>query len=178
MKSSLSKTVILSLMALLIVGATGLLTAAVSEQSPSPLPGLKDQHPPVNIIGIWRDPEMAANIGLDTDQITQIKNEDFRLREKLIAVRSELDMAYLKLDKALTEASVKAEGVLELAARAQHLEDNIFLEELATRLKIAAMFEPEKARQLGLYDIPPLCPPAPCGASKDQATRGCWHPAK
>ncbi|MFH1153025.1 MAG: hypothetical protein V1793_04340 [Pseudomonadota bacterium] len=163
MTSRFIKTIARGTGVLLIVAAVGTLPAVASEPSPAPAPvsDLKAHHPPKNIMGIWRNPEMAESLGIDPEKLRQIRTEDFRLREKLLGVKSELDMACLKLDQAMTETSFEIKGILDLAARVQQLENSIFLENLASRLKLAALFDHNTARQLGFYDIPGGKPPVP-----------------
>lgn len=103
--------------------------------------------------GIWHDAAMVKTLGLSNEQIQQIQEADFSQRERGLALREQLDMLRLQMDKAFASATPDESSLLALASQVADLQGQLFVEKIKSRLAMEKLLSAEQREKLKMeYD--------------------------
>ena len=113
----------------------------------------KDHHR--SPLAIWRDPQIAHELELTTEQVKQLRDADFTFREKFLVLRSQLDRFHLKMDKAFSDDIVDNSGVLALAEKISDVKGKMFIQKIEARLAVGKLLNADQIQKLKLYEMHP-----------------------
>ena len=85
-------------------------------------------------LGIWRNSQMIQYLKLTEDQVRQLRDLDFNLREKRVLVKAQLDSLHLQMEKAFSEETVDQTAVLQLAEKISGIMGKMFVQDIESRL--------------------------------------------
>ncbi len=129
----------------------------------------KDPHRPV--LGIWRDPQMVQKLELTAEQVEQVRDADFTIREKKIELKAQLDSLRLQMDKAFSDDIVDDTAVLALAERISEVKGKLFIQKIEARLTFGKLLNTAQINKLKLYDMHPNKQSRNHGKKQISATR-------
>ena len=104
-------------------------------------------------LGIWRNPQMIQHLKLTDTQIEQIRDADFTLREKSLALKPQLDSLRLQMDKAFSDDVVNDTAVLSLAKKISDVRGKLFVQDIESRLAVGKLLNADQIKKLKLYDM-------------------------
>ncbi len=110
----------------------------------------KDHRRPA--LGIWRNPQMVQQLELTTEQIKQLRDADFTLREKRLALKAQLDSLRLQIDKAFSDDIVDNAAIFSLAEKISDVKGKLFVQKIEARLAVGKLLNADQIKKLELLD--------------------------
>lgn len=104
-------------------------------------------------LGIWRNPQLVQELNLTKDQAKQLRDADFSFREKCLALKAQLDVFHLQMDKAFSDENVDNAAVLSLAQKISDIKGQLFIQEIEARLAVGKILNKNQMEKLKLYKI-------------------------
>ncbi len=98
--------------------------------------------------GIWRNSTMVKSLGLTDQQVQQFKDAEFSEREKGLALKAQLDMLRLQMNKAFAEESPDEAAVLMLASQVADLQGQLSILKIKSRLTMEKLLNAEQRQKL------------------------------
>lgn len=108
--------------------------------------GMKGQQR--TMLGVWRNPQMAENLGLTTEQVNKIKEADFSVREKQQALKAQLGQLRLQMDRAFSADAVDDKAVMALAKEKADIKGKMLVQRVEARLIMNKLLTPEQNQKL------------------------------
>lgn len=103
---------------------------------------------PLSLTAIWHDARWVKDLGLTDEQVTQLKEADYLLREKKIQLQAQLSQEELSLEKAIGATPIEETTIVPLARKIADLRGQVYLLEVETTLRIRKLFTTEQLMQL------------------------------
>lgn len=97
---------------------------------------------------VWSDPKTIEELGLSDEQVAQLKEADFAMKENHLELRSQLDQVSLEMEKAFSEKPVNDAMVIELANKMSEIRSKLFLDRVESRLKMTKILSEEQLEKL------------------------------
>ena len=111
--------------------------------------GGKGIHPPA--LGIWRNPQMVQELEITEEQIKELRDADFTSREKLLALRAQLDGLRLHMEKAFSEDAVDPAAVRATAVKIADLKGKLYMHRIESRLALREILTKDQIKKLKVY---------------------------
>ena len=102
-------------------------------------------------LGIWRNPELVQILELSEEQVNELRDADFTSRENCLELKSELDGLHLKMDKAMSKATVDEKAVLLLAKQLSDVRGKLFARKIKARLAAEKILNEDQVYKLKLH---------------------------
>jgi len=102
-------------------------------------------------LGIWRDSQIVANLGLTDEQVDQLRDLDFKHREKRQSLKAQIDSLRLQMDKAFTDNNIDKTAVRQIAEKLANAKGNMYLERTEKRLALQEILTAEQMDKLEQY---------------------------
>jgi Spy/CpxP family protein refolding chaperone len=99
-------------------------------------------------MGIWRNPQLVQELGLSDEQVKQIRETDFALREKQLPLKAQLDSLRLQMEKAFSEDTIDKDAVLALAGKMKEARGAMFVQRIESRLALGDVLNAEQIEKL------------------------------
>lgn len=122
---------------------------------------------------VWNNPKMVEELGLTDEQITELKESDFAMKESHMELRSQLNQLSLAMEKAFTEKPVNDAQVIELANKMSEIRNNLFMDRIESRLKMTRILTEEQLEKLQALK-PAACEDGRKSGKYDRPGRGDW----
>lgn len=129
------------------------LAGPVAAEEGRPEKGFHKKHHRRPALGIWRDPQIVQELELTTAQVKQIRDADFTLREKRLALKAQRDSLRLQMDKAFSGDTVDDAAVLALAEKISEVKGKMFVQKIEARLALGKILNAEQIQKLKQNDM-------------------------
>ena len=103
------------------------------------------------LCGIWRNPQAVKDLNLTEDQVTKLKDLEYRQREKQLDLRSQISALQLKMDKAMSAKPIDEGAVRDLAQKISTLRGEKFNLKIETDLSFRKILTPDQVEKLDQY---------------------------
>jgi Spy/CpxP family protein refolding chaperone len=122
---------------------------------------------------IWNNPKIVEELGLSDEQIGELKEADFTMKEKHLELRSQLNRLNLEMEKVFSEKTVDEPKVLELANKMSEVRSKLFMDRIESKLKMTKILTGEQLMKLETLQ------PGPCEdrgkfGKYDKSGKGHW----
>jgi Spy/CpxP family protein refolding chaperone len=97
---------------------------------------------------IWKNPQIVEKLGLSEEQIDNLKEAEFSMKENHLELRSQLNELNLEMEQAFSEKPVDDTKVLELAKKMSELRNELFMDRIESRMKMTEILTDEQFEQL------------------------------
>jgi Spy/CpxP family protein refolding chaperone len=108
--------------------------------------GMKGQQR--TMLGVWRNPQMVEDLGLSTDQANKLKEADFAVREKHLALKAQLGQLRLQMDRAFFADAVDDKAIMQLAKKKADIKGQMIIQRTEARLIMNKLLTPEQSKKL------------------------------
>jgi Spy/CpxP family protein refolding chaperone len=102
---------------------------------------------------IWNNPQIVEELGLSDEQIGQLKDADFVMKENHLELRSQLNQLNLEMEKAFLENPVDDIQVRGVAEKMSEIRNELFMDRLESRLKMTKILTDEQFEKLNALQI-------------------------
>ena len=90
---------------------------------------------------------MIRNLELTEKQIQQLRDADFKHREKHLVLISQLEKLRLQMDMAFSNPVIDQKAIRQLAQKAADVKGEMFVQKIETRLGFDAILSAEQIRK-------------------------------
>jgi Spy/CpxP family protein refolding chaperone len=102
---------------------------------------------------IWNNPEIVEKLDLSDEQINELKEADFSMKENHLEFRSQLHELNLEMEKAYLEKPVDEPKVLKIANKMSEIRNDMFMDRIESRLKMTNILTDEQFEQLNALKV-------------------------
>lgn len=99
-------------------------------------------------LGLWKNALAAKDLGLSADQVSKLKDADFAAREKIQALRAEMDSLRLKMEQAFAADKVNEDAIHKLSKKVAAVKGQMIEQRTETRLTLRKLLTPEQHDKL------------------------------
>lgn len=109
--------------------------------------GMHKKNHPRSILGIWQDQNMVQDLGLTQVQTQQLRDADFKHREKHLALKTQFDQLGLQMDMAFSNSVVDQKAVRQLSQKVADIKGKMFVRKIEERLAFETLLSPDQIQK-------------------------------
>jgi Spy/CpxP family protein refolding chaperone len=99
-------------------------------------------------LGIWQNPKMVKELELTDDQVAKLKDSYFTVKEKRLALQSQLDGYRLEMQKAFSAETPDESTVRQIAGKIADAKGDLFVQKVESRLMVAKILNAGQIEKL------------------------------
>jgi Spy/CpxP family protein refolding chaperone len=101
--------------------------------------------------GIWRNPMLVQELGLNDEQVNKLKEMGYAHQEKQLERRSRINALQLQMEKTLSSETVKEETVRDLAKQIAGLRGENYVQKVESDLSARKILSSDQIKKLDQY---------------------------